>query len=76
MRFVELLSVWLLVVCRASDVAFATKTSELYSRVVVTIWFVIVPLVLGIVRFAVRVMLRYVRRQGANTRMVAIVGDN
>jgi putative colanic acid biosynthesis UDP-glucose lipid carrier transferase len=71
-----LVSVWLMVITALLMLAFATKTSEMFSRLVVTIWFVSVPIILGIVRFAVRGMLRYIRLQGSNTRSVAIVGDN
>jgi len=71
-----LLYVWLTVAAALLMLAFATKTSDLFSRVVVTVWFVLVPIALGVVRFAARSLLKYVRRHGANTRSIAIVGDN
>lgn len=71
-----LLYVWLIVVTALLMLAFATQTSDLFSRVVVTTWFVLVPIGLGFVRLGARGLLRYMRRHGANTRSVAIVGDN
>jgi putative colanic acid biosynthesis UDP-glucose lipid carrier transferase len=71
-----LLAVWVMVVGSLLMLAFATKTSEMFSRMVVIVWFVSAPLVLTAVRFAARTVLSHVRRHGANTRSVAIVGNN
>lgn len=71
-----LLFAWLLVVVTLLMLAFVTKTSDQFSRLVVTLWFVSVPLVLWGVRLVVRGLLRYVRSHGANIRTVAIVGNN
>ena len=72
----SLLSVWIMVAGTLLMVAFATKTSEIFSRFVVIVWFVAAPLVLTGIRFTVRTVLSRVRRHGANTRSVAIVGNN
>lgn len=72
----ELLSIWLMVVSMLLMLAFATKTSEVFSRLVVLTWIVVAPVALVAVRLAVRGVLRYVRRHGANTRTVAVVGHN
>ncbi|OIQ99997.1 UDP-glucose:undecaprenyl-phosphate glucose-1-phosphate transferase [mine drainage metagenome] len=68
--------VWTVTVATLLMLAFMTKTTEIYSRLVVTIWFIAVPIVLGVVRLARRAILSHVRRHGANTRSVAIVGNN
>jgi putative colanic acid biosynthesis UDP-glucose lipid carrier transferase len=53
---------------------FLTKTSAHYSRVSVSIWFVVAPIMLCTMRVAVRVGLRVLRAQGHNIRRVAILG--
>jgi putative colanic acid biosynthesis UDP-glucose lipid carrier transferase len=71
-----LLSVWGMVVASLLMLVFATKTSGMFSRLVVIVWFIAVPLALSAVRFATRSVLSHARRHGANTRSVAIVGNN
>lgn len=71
-----LLSIWLMVVSILLMLAFATKTSEVFSRLVVLTWIIAAPAALVVVRLAVRGALRYVRRQGLNIRTVAVVGHN
>ena len=75
-EIMALLSVWAIVTATLLMLAFVTKTSEMFSRMVVVIWFVAVPLVLGVWRFIVRSVLAFARQNGANTRTVAIVGNN
>ena len=53
---------------------FFTKTSTQYSRVAVSVWFVVAPIALCTLRVAARVGLRVLRAQGHNTRRVAILG--
>src|SRR5690606_24469515 len=48
--------------------------TEHYSRVVVTAWFVVVPLSTVILRLTVRTALKYLRKNGRNMRRVAIAG--
>lgn len=71
-----LLSIWLMVVSMLLMLVFSTKTAEVFSRLVVLTWFVATPVALIFVRLAVRRALRYFRRHGANTRTVAVVGNN
>ncbi len=54
--------------------AFATKTTEDYSRVVTLLWFVLAPLFITIVRYASRRISGELYRRGVNTRTVHIVG--
>lgn len=70
------LSIWLTVVSMLLMLVFSTKTAEVFSRLVVLTWFVATPVALIFVRLAVRRVLRYFRRHGANTRTVAVVGYN
>lgn len=71
-----LLSVWLKVVSVLLMLAFVTKTSEVFSRLVVLTWFVVAPIALIAMRLMVRSVLRYGRHHGVNIRTVAIVGNN
>jgi putative colanic acid biosynthesis UDP-glucose lipid carrier transferase len=71
-----LLSIWLVVAFVLLILAFSTKTAEMFSRLVTLMWFFIAPLVLIAVRLAVRRLLRHFRRNGANMRTAAVVGNN
>jgi putative colanic acid biosynthesis UDP-glucose lipid carrier transferase len=53
---------------------FITKTSEVYSRVVVLTWFVCAPTTVSTWRVALRLFLQEMRARGHNTRTVAIAG--
>ncbi len=55
-------------------VAFLFKVSATYSRVATLMWFLITPLFLIYSRLAVRLLLRWLRKSGSNTRTVAIAG--
>ena len=70
------LTIWSLVVFALLALAFATKTSAIFSRAMMLSWFIAVPLALVAVRFLARGLLRHVRSRGANIRTVAVVGDN
>jgi putative colanic acid biosysnthesis UDP-glucose lipid carrier transferase len=54
--------------------AFLTKTTDNYSRLVMTGWLVLAPLTVMLGRVQVRVALRYFRSRGRNSRRVAIAG--
>jgi putative colanic acid biosynthesis UDP-glucose lipid carrier transferase len=71
-----LLKVWLLTIFVLLTLAFITKTSEMFSRSVMTIWWTFAPVTLVVMRLIVRWGLMFVRRRGANVRTVAIVGYN
>jgi len=66
---------WALVVMVMLGLGFVTKTSIAYSRVAMTLWFVVTPLTLGIARIVVRQTLRAARDRGYNRRTGAIVGS-
>lgn len=65
---------WALAVCMLLLGSYATKTSELYSRIVVLGWFTLTPLVLCLSRWATRSVLWRLRQSGHNTRTAAVVG--
>ncbi len=69
-----LLLSWLLVALCLLILAWATKSSEMYSRIVVGVWFVLTPLILILTRLIQRLFLRILRKSGHNTRQVVIVG--
>jgi len=71
-----LLIVWLSVIFSLLALAFSTETFGLFSHVGLTIWWLSVPVVLILVRVLVRLVLRFIRRHGANVRTVAVVGNN
>lgn len=71
-----IVSIWSFVVFALLVLAFATKKSAAFSRVMMTGWFVVVPMALAVVRVMVKGMLRHARSRGANIRTVAIVGNN
>lgn len=65
---------WILTLATLIFVAFLSKTSELFSRVVLVFWLVITPLLLILARFILRQIFAHLRRLGVNNRKVAIVG--
>jgi len=69
-----ILGAWLLVICGLLFVAWATKFTGYYSRIVITLWFMISPLMLVLLRVAELNFLRTLRRNGRNTRTAVIVG--
>lgn len=72
----DLVIAWSMVVVVLVLLAFMTKTSSNFSRLVVMTWFVMVPIGMAITRVFVRTILRTLRRAGRNTRTLAIVGAN
>lgn len=54
--------------------AYATKTSESFSRLTIFTWWASLPVGLALLRAAVRGVLKHYREKGYNTRSIAIVG--
>lgn len=54
--------------------AFMTKASDEYSRRVILSWFLLAPAVLTLWRAEVHMVIGALRKQGMNTRRVAVVG--
>jgi putative colanic acid biosynthesis UDP-glucose lipid carrier transferase len=53
---------------------FITKQSEVYSRLIVTVWLVLTPFLISVWRTGTIVLLRELRARGFNKRGAAIVG--
>ncbi|MFH1981121.1 MAG: undecaprenyl-phosphate glucose phosphotransferase [Pseudomonadota bacterium] len=65
---------WLFAVLGVLTFAFATKTSEDVSRVVVTLWLILTPVMMIIWRRGLQYFFILMRLKGRNTRRVAIAG--
>ncbi len=65
---------WLLTFLSLIFIAFITKTSEQFSRVVLITWLIATPALLVLARFLLRVIFARLRQLGINNRTVAIVG--
>jgi len=65
---------WLITFLSLVFIAFITKTSEQFSRVVLVAWLIVTPLFLVAARFILRQIFSRLRRMGVNNRTVAIVG--
>jgi putative colanic acid biosynthesis UDP-glucose lipid carrier transferase len=72
----EVLVVWIMVFAWLLVLAFLTKTSEDFSRLMMLTCFVLTPALLVCIRLLVRWGLHTLRRNGRNSRTVAIVGAN
>lgn len=65
---------WALVACVLFIIAWATKNTAYFSRVVVGGWFLITPLALAALHMLERGALRLLRKYGRNTKSAVIVG--
>ncbi|MBL4753669.1 MAG: undecaprenyl-phosphate glucose phosphotransferase [Flavobacteriales bacterium] len=65
---------WSLVVFACLGLAYFTKVSSDFSRVVVGIWLLLTPVVLVTFRILSKLALSHIRKNGYNSRTVAIVG--
>lgn len=73
-EFVSVIGVWLSVAVCLVLLGFATKTSSDYSRVVMVMWAVAVPVAMVVLRLVYRELLRKLRAEGGNTRTLAFAG--
>jgi putative colanic acid biosynthesis UDP-glucose lipid carrier transferase len=65
---------WILTVFALLLLAYMTKTTATYSRVVIGLWLLGAPLLLVVWRMVVRDVLKTLRLRGMNSRSVAIAG--
>lgn len=72
----DLALAWGMVIVILVMLAFMSKTSTDFSRLVVMTWFVMAPSGMVMARALVRITLREMRRTGMNARTLAIVGAN
>jgi len=73
-EFFRITVAWLLTFLTLVFIAFVTKTTEQFSRVVLVAWLVATPILLILSRFLLRQIFAHLRRLGVNNRNVAIVG--
>lgn len=73
-RIFQMSTVWLVVFSGLVILAFATKTSSNFSRLVIAGWALGTPLALAAWRLVLRKALRALRRYGLQTTTVAIAG--
>ena len=66
---------WVIAIIILVGLGFVTKTSVTYSRVAISMWFVLTPLILSTVRILVRAGLHLARDRGYNKRTSAVVGS-
>lgn len=66
--------VWFISLASMIVLAFFAKTSDQYSRVVITVWGILAPALMVILRVAVRSWLRIARRKGWNSRTLVFAG--
>jgi putative colanic acid biosynthesis UDP-glucose lipid carrier transferase len=65
---------WILTFLSLIFIAFMTKTSEQFSRIVLVAWSISTPLFIIFMRIGLRKVFSHFRRVGINNRTVAIVG--
>jgi len=75
-EIIQLFSVWAYVVVGLLLIAFMTKSTLDYSRLVITTWFFVAPFFMSLYRYVLRKALYKLRENGWNTRATAIVGAN
>ncbi|MDX8400526.1 MAG: undecaprenyl-phosphate glucose phosphotransferase [Gallionellaceae bacterium] len=71
----QVLFAWILVACTLVILAFVSKTSATYSRLVILSWLLLAPALLALLRVSVRFWLHELRKRGRNTRTLAFAGS-
>jgi len=75
-EFITIWKTWIIVVAIPLVFGFITKQTEGYSRIVLTTWVVLVPLLICIQRSITRQLLQGIRNMGVNHRYAGICGDS
>jgi putative colanic acid biosynthesis UDP-glucose lipid carrier transferase len=73
-EFWAIVSTWSVTLAGLMALAFITKTTAEFSRIVIAVWAVAVPLSIGTWRLLLRQILRSLRLRGIQTQTVAIAG--
>ena len=73
-EFFRITIAWLLTFLSLVFIAFVTKTTEQFSRVVLVAWLMATPVLLILSRFILRQLFSHLRSIGINNRNVVIVG--
>lgn len=71
----KIIGSWLIVAFLLIALAFLTKSSSVFSRVIIAGWLVITPALLITGRLVIYLGLRFMRSQGANARTYIIFGS-
>lgn len=69
-----LIGAWLLVAGALLFIAWGTKSTTFFSRVIFGSWFLMAPLAMALFHVGTRLVLRWLRKKGRNTRTAVIVG--
>lgn len=72
----EIIVIWVMVFSAILALAYLAKVSTVFPRRIMLTWLFLSPMLLVVVRLAVRLLLRKLRRHGRNVRSVAIAGAN
>ncbi|MBQ0789208.1 MAG: undecaprenyl-phosphate glucose phosphotransferase [Cycloclasticus sp.] len=72
----RVLLVWFVCAICLMIIGYLTKVTGEFSRVLLTSWFLLVPVLLLLWRSVFKVILNHFRSQGFNSRQVALVGAN
>jgi len=70
----RILHIWLWVLLSLLAIAYATKTSTLYSRRAITTWLILAPILIIGWRLIAQLLLSHIRSLNQNVRRVAIAG--
>ncbi len=73
-EFGHVATVWFVVVILLLALGFVSKSSASFSRVVLTVWILLTPVMMCLLRLMLRKVLRYARARGRNSRTVAFAG--
>lgn len=73
-EFAIIAKAWLIEAMLIIFLLFVFKYTQSFSRVVLTVWFVVTPVILFLGHLVPRKMLRFFRKQGKNLRRAVIVG--
>lgn len=71
----KIIGSWLIVACLLIALAFLTKSSSIFSRIIIASWLVVVPTLLIAERLVIYLGLRIMRTQGANVRTYIVYGS-
>lgn len=71
----KIIGSWLIVFFLLVALAFLTKSSNIFSRVIISSWLVLTPVLLIAERLVIFFILRFMRAQGSNARTYIIFGS-
>lgn len=71
----KIIGSWFIVVFVLIALAFLSKSSNIYSRVIISSWLILTPTLLIAGRIVIFFILRFMRSQGSNSRTYIIFGN-